>query len=47
MEHVTPINWPLALLIYYYSGHEGVGKAISAHEQVIAILYRFPVTFKT
>ena len=37
MDYVKPINRPLALLISFYSGYEGVGKAISVHEQVLAI----------
>ena len=37
MEHATPINRPLVLLISFYSDYEGVGKAISVHGQVIAI----------
>ena len=37
MEHVTPINQPLVLLISFYNGYEGVGRAISIREQVLAI----------
>ena len=37
MEHVTPIDRPLALLISFYSGYEGAGKAISVCEQVTAM----------
>ena len=37
MEHVIPINSPPALLISFYSGYEGADKAISFHEQVLAI----------
>ena len=47
MEHVIPINSPPALLISFYSGYEGADKAISFHEQVLAILYRLPVTSET
>ena len=44
MEHVTPINWPLA---HFYSGYEGAGKAIGVCEQVIAMWDRLPVTSET
>ena len=37
MEHVTPIDQPLSLLISFYIGYEGAGKAISVCEQVIAM----------
>ena len=37
MEHVIPINSPLALLISFYSGYDSADKAISFHEQVLAI----------
>ena len=37
MEHVTPIDRPLALLISFYSGYEGASKAISVCEQVITM----------
>ena len=47
MEHMMPINWPLPLLISFYSGYEGVGKAISVREQVLAIWDRLPVTSET
>ena len=47
MEHVTPINQPLALLVSLYSGYEGAGKAISVCEQVLAIQYRLSVTSET
>ena len=44
-----PIYRPLALLISFCSGYEGVGKAISVHEHVLAILYRLqlPGTYET
>ena len=34
MEHMTPINGPLPLLISFFTvhGYECAGKAISAHE---------------
>ena len=37
MEHMTPINEPLVLLINCYSGYEDVGKAISARKQALAM----------
>ena len=37
MEHATPINRSLALLILLYSSYEGVGKAINVSEQVLVI----------
>ena len=37
MEHVTPINLPLALRISFYSGYDGVGKAINVCQEDIAI----------
>ena len=37
MEHVTPINEPLVLLINCYSGYEGAGKAISVSKQALAM----------
>ena len=37
MEHVMPIIQPLVLLISFYSGHEGAGKASSIREQILAI----------
>ena len=37
MEHVMPIKRPLVLLILFLSGYEGVGKAISVCNQVLAI----------
>ena len=37
MEHVTPINQSLVLLISFYSGYEGASKAISVCKQVLAI----------
>ena len=33
IEHVTPINGPLALQISFYSGYEGVGKGISIRDK--------------
>ena len=36
MEHVTSINWPLALLISFHSGYEGTDKIISICKQVLA-----------
>ena len=42
MEHVAPINQPILLLIsfllQFYSGYEGVGKAISVCKQVLCCL---------
>ena len=32
-----PIIQPLVLLISFYSGHEGTGKANSVREQILAI----------
>ena len=37
MGRVTPIHQPLVLLISFYSGYEGAGKAISVCEQIRAI----------
>ena len=37
MEHMTPINRPLALVISFHSDYKSAGKAISVHKQVIAI----------
>ena len=36
-QHMTPINQPLVFLFHFCSGYEGAGKAISSHEQVLAI----------
>ena len=44
MEHMMPINRPVALLISFYSGYEVADKAISVSKQVQVIWYRFPVT---
>ena len=35
LEHVTPIDQPLVLLISFYSGYEGAGKAISGCIDII------------
>ena len=37
IEHVMPINQLLVLLISFYSGYEGVGKAINVCKQILAI----------
>ena len=37
MEHMMSINQLLVLLILFYSGYEGVGKAISVHKQLLTI----------
>ena len=37
MEHVTYINQSLLLLISFYSGYKGTGKAINGRKQVLAI----------
>ena len=33
IEHMMPINQPLLLLTLFYSGYDGVGKAITVCEQ--------------
>ena len=43
---MSPINQPVAPLISFYSGYEDAFKAISIHEQVIAISYRSLITSK-
>ena len=35
MEHVTPIDQPLAFLISFYSGYEGAGKAIVSSPDLV------------